>query len=97
MIATINAGTLIIALPELAEELRAPLFGLVSVILGYMLAQTALVLMDGRFADMVGHRKLYVVGFALFTAVSVIAGFSTGVGELIVARTHIHGGLQADS
>ena len=86
LIATINGGTLIIALPELAKELRAPLFGLVWVILGYMLAQTALVLMVGRFADMIGRKKLYVGGFALFTAVSLFAGFSTGVGQLIVAR-----------
>ena len=86
LIATINGGTLIIALPELAKELRAPLFGLVWVILGYMLAQSALVLMVGRFADMIGRKKLYVGGFALFTAVSLIAGFSTSVGQLIVAR-----------
>jgi EmrB/QacA subfamily drug resistance transporter len=86
LIATINGGTLIIALPELARELHAPLFSLVWVILGYMLAQTALVLMVGRFADMIGRKKLYVGGFALFTAVSLIAGFSTSVGQLIVAR-----------
>jgi EmrB/QacA subfamily drug resistance transporter len=77
---------LIIALPELAKELHAPLFGLVWVILGYMLAQTALVLVVGRFADMVGRKKLYVGGFALFTLVSLLAGFATGVGQLIVAR-----------
>jgi EmrB/QacA subfamily drug resistance transporter len=86
LIATINGGTLIIALPELAKELNAPLFGLVWVILGYMLAQTALVLPVGRFADMVGRKKLYVGGFALFTLVSLLAGFTTGVGQLIVAR-----------
>jgi EmrB/QacA subfamily drug resistance transporter len=86
LIATINGGTLIIALPELARELDAPLFSLVWVILGYMLAQTALVLLVGRFADMVGRKNLYVGGFALFTLVSLLAGFSTGVGQLIVAR-----------
>jgi EmrB/QacA subfamily drug resistance transporter len=86
LIATINGGTLIIALPELARELDAPLFSLVWVILGYMLAQTALVLLVGRFADMIGRKKLYVGGFALFTLVSLFAGFSTGVGQLIVAR-----------
>ena len=66
LIATINGGTLIIALPELARELHAELFSLVWVILGYMLAQTALVLMVGRFADMIGRKKLYVAGFAVF-------------------------------
>jgi hypothetical protein len=45
LIATINGGTLIIALSELAKELHAPLFSLVWVILGYMLAQTALFFM----------------------------------------------------
>ena len=86
LIATINGGALIIALPELARELHAELFSLVWVILGYMLAQTALVLMVGRFADMVGRKKLYVAGFAIFTLVSLIAGFSTAVGQLIAAR-----------
>jgi EmrB/QacA subfamily drug resistance transporter len=86
LVATINGGTLIIALPELAKELDAPLFSLVWVILGYMLTQTALVLLVGRTADMVGRKKLYVGGFALFTVVSLLAGFSTGVGQLIVAR-----------
>lgn len=86
LIATINGGTLIIALPELARELHAELFSLVWVILGYMLAQTALVLTVGRFADMIGRKKLYVAGFGVFTVVSLIAGFSTSVGQLIVAR-----------
>ncbi len=86
LIATINGGTLIIALPELARELNAELFSLVWVILGYMLTQTALVLTVGRFADMIGRTKLYVGGFALFTLVSLTAGFSTTVGQLIVVR-----------
>jgi MFS family permease len=61
------------------------------VVLGYMLAQTALVLLVGRFADMIGRKKLYVGGFALFTFVSLLAGFSTGIGQLIVARIFMGG------
>jgi hypothetical protein len=30
---------------------------------------------------MIGRKKLYVGGFALFTLVSLFAGFSTGVGH----------------
>ena len=62
LLATINNGTLIIALPELARSLNTDVFSLVWVLLSYMLAQTALVLMVGRFADMVGRKKLYVGG-----------------------------------
>jgi EmrB/QacA subfamily drug resistance transporter len=78
---------LIIALPELARSLNAEIFSLVWVLLSYMLAQTALVLMVGRFADMVGRKKLYVGGFALFTLVSLFAGFASSTWELIIART----------
>src|ERR687885_2193997 len=87
LIATINGGTLIIALPELARELGAPLLSLVWVLLSYMLAQTALVLMVGRFADMIGRKKLYVGGFALFTLMSLAGGFATNAWELIAVRT----------
>ena len=87
LLATVNTGTLIIALPELARSLNTDIFSLVWVLLSYMLAQTALVLMVGRFADMVGRKKLYVGGFALFTLVSLLAGFATNAWELIVART----------
>lgn len=87
LLATVNTGTLIIALPDLARALDTDIFSLVWVLLSYMLAQTALVLMVGRFADMVGRKKLYVGGFALFTLVSLLAGFATNAWELIAART----------
>jgi EmrB/QacA subfamily drug resistance transporter len=87
LLATVNTGTLIIALPELARSLNTDIFSLVWVLLSYMLAQTALVLMVGRFADMLGRKKLYVGGFALFTLVSLLAGFATNAWELIGART----------
>jgi MFS family permease len=85
--ASVNTGTLIIALPDLARSLNIGIFSLVWVLLSYMLAQTALVLMAGHFADMVGRKKLYVGGFALFTLVSFLAGFAGNAWELIVART----------
>jgi EmrB/QacA subfamily drug resistance transporter len=87
LLATINNGTLIIALPELARSLNTDVFSLVWVLLSYMLAQTALVLMVGRFADMVGRKQLYVGGFALFTVMSFLGGFATNAWELILVRT----------
>jgi EmrB/QacA subfamily drug resistance transporter len=85
--ASVNTGTLIIALPDLARSLNIGIFSLVWVLLSYMLAQTALVLIAGHFADMVGRKKLYVGGFALFTLVSFMAGFAENAWELIAART----------
>lgn len=87
LLATINGASLIVALPTLLQELHTGLLALVWVLLSYLLAQTILTIVAGRIADMVGRKKLYVGGFALFTVVSLLAGFAANAGELIVART----------
>src|ERR671939_168651 len=87
LLAAINGGSLIVALPTLLLELHTGLSALVWVLLSYLLAQTVLTLAAGRIADMVGRKKFYVGGFALFTIVSLLAGFATSTGELIAART----------
>jgi EmrB/QacA subfamily drug resistance transporter len=86
LLAAINGSSLIVALPTLLRELHTGLFALVWVLLSYLLTQTILTIVAGRIADMVGRKKLYVGGFALFTVVSLLAGFSTNAGELIAAR-----------
>nr|MBA3826105.1 MFS transporter [Ktedonobacterales bacterium] len=94
LMATLNSGTLIIALPVLLRVFHAPLLSIVWVLLAYMLAQTVLVLTAGRLADMFGRKTLYVVGFALFGVTGLAAGFCTNVTQLIVVRA-IQGGAGA--
>ena len=60
LLATLNAGTLIIALPVLLRSLHTDIITLVWVLLAYMLAQTVLVLTAGRMADMFGRKNLFV-------------------------------------
>ncbi|HLZ23495.1 MAG TPA: MFS transporter [Ktedonobacterales bacterium] len=86
LLATLNAGTLIIALPVLLRELHTDLITLVWVLLSYMLAQTVLVLTAGRLADMLGRKNLYVLGSAVFGITSLAAGFATTGGQLVVIR-----------
>lgn len=86
LLATLNSGTLIIALPVLLRELHTNLITLVWVLLAYMLAQTVLVLTAGRLADMVGRKQLYVLGSALFGLTALAAGFVATGGELVVVR-----------
>src|SRR4051794_24035261 len=86
LLATLNSGTLIIALPVLLRELHTDLITLVWVLLGYMLAQTVLVLTAGRLADKFGRKHLYVFGFALFGLSALVAGFATTGGELVAVR-----------
>jgi EmrB/QacA subfamily drug resistance transporter len=86
LLATINSGTLIIALPDLERELHTSILALVWVILAYMIASTVLVLTAGRLSDLFGRKKAYVGGFVLFAAASLGAGFSADGTELILWR-----------
>jgi EmrB/QacA subfamily drug resistance transporter len=86
LVATINSGTLIIALPDLERALGTSLLQLVWVILVYMIASTVLVLTAGRLSDMFGRKRAYVLGFALFAAASLGAGFSADGTQLILWR-----------
>ncbi|MEA2347283.1 MAG: hypothetical protein QOG62_1070 [Thermoleophilaceae bacterium] len=84
--ATVNSGTLIIALPDLERALGTSLLELVWVILAYMIAATVLVLTAGRFSDISGRKKAYVAGFIVFSVASLGAGFSADGTQLILWR-----------
>src|SRR3954471_14842102 len=86
LLATINSGTLIIALPDLERALHTTLLGLVWVILAYMIASTVLVLTAGRLSDLFGRKQAYVGGFVAFALTSLGAGFAENGTELILWR-----------
>jgi len=86
LLATINSGTLIIALPNLERSLHTSLLELVWVILVYMIASTVLVLSAGRLSDQFGRKQAYIGGFVLFALASLGAGFAANGTELILWR-----------
>jgi MFS family permease len=86
LLATINSGTLIIALPDLERSLGTSLLQLVWVILAYMIASTVLVLTAGRLSDLFGRKRAYVGGFLVFAAASLGAGFAADATQLILWR-----------
>jgi hypothetical protein len=79
LLASVNTGTLIIALPDLARSYIG-VFSLVWVLLSYMLAQTALVLMVGRFADPASTMA------SMFSGVS--GGLSEGAAVSFISGLH---------
>jgi EmrB/QacA subfamily drug resistance transporter len=83
LLATINSGTLIIALPDLERSLHTTLLQLVWVILVYMIVSTVLVLTAGRLSDLFGRKYAYVLGFVVFSAASLGAGFAADGTQLI--------------
>jgi EmrB/QacA subfamily drug resistance transporter len=86
LLATINSGTLIIALPDLERALGTTLLQLVWVILAYMIASTVLVLTAGRLSDLFGRKRAYVAGFVVFALASLGAGFAADGTQLILWR-----------
>ncbi|MBV9837293.1 MAG: MFS transporter [Solirubrobacterales bacterium] len=86
LLATVNSGTLIIALPDLERSLHTSLLELVWVILVYMIASTVLVLSAGRLSDQFGRKRAYIGGFLLFALASLGAGFAGNGTQLILFR-----------
>jgi EmrB/QacA subfamily drug resistance transporter len=86
LLATVNSGTLIIALPDLERALHTSILSLVWVILAYMIASTVLVLTAGRLSDVFGRKRAYVGGFVLFGLASLGAGFAPNGTVLILWR-----------
>src|SRR6478672_10601692 len=86
LLATINSGTLIIALPDLERSLHTTLLQLVWVILVYMIVSTVLVLTAGRLSDLFGRKNAYVGGFIAFALASLGAGFAADGTQLILWR-----------
>src|SRR4029079_2805167 len=86
LLAAMNSGTLIIALPDLERSLHTSLLSLVWVILAYMIASTVLVVTAVRLSDLFGRKRAYVLGFLVFTVASLGAGFAADGTQLILWR-----------
>src|ERR1700716_2372357 len=76
LLAAVQGSSLIIALPDVLTGLDSTFLTIMWVLLGYLLITTALVPVVGRLADMVGRKRLYVAGFAVFTIGSALAGIA---------------------
>ncbi|WP_035283991.1 MFS transporter [Actinokineospora spheciospongiae] len=75
-----------VALPDMAADLHASFSSLQWVLDVYALALAALLLGAGSLGDIVGRRRAYVVGLALFALGSLACGLAPTVGVLITAR-----------
>ena len=65
-----------VALPAIQTDLGFTADGLQWVVNAYTLAFGGLLLLGGRASDLLGRRRLFVVGLALFAAASLAGGFA---------------------
>lgn len=80
------SSTLNVALPEVVRHFDAGPAASSWILLAHLLVSTATLVFFGRVADLVGRREVYLLGFALFTGASLLAGIAPDVGVLIVLR-----------
>lgn len=86
LFSVLSGSTLLIALPSIMKDLHTSMSIVTWTIMGYMLVMTILVPSIGRMADMVGRKKLYVSGFAVFTLTSILCSISQTGLQLLVFR-----------
>jgi EmrB/QacA subfamily drug resistance transporter len=75
-----------VALPDIQSSLGASLSSLQWVVDAYSLTLAAFLLTAGSFADRIGRRRVFTVGFAIFTIASFLCGISPNATVLNLAR-----------
>jgi len=82
----LDASIVTVALPRMGRDLHVSLGAVEWVALAYLLVLVATVATLGRIADAVGRKLLYVYGFGVFTAGSVLCGLAPALTILLAAR-----------
>jgi EmrB/QacA subfamily drug resistance transporter len=84
--AALNSASLIIILPTLQSDLNTDLINILWVLLAYTLASAVLLLSVGRLADLIGNKRIYVLGYLVFGLGSTLCALANNVWILIAAR-----------
>src|SRR6187549_3665408 len=72
-----------VALPSIGEALDFSRENLQWVISAYAITFGGFLLLGGRAADLLGRRRVFLAGVALFTVASLVCGLATSSGMLI--------------
>ncbi|MEU1438421.1 DHA2 family efflux MFS transporter permease subunit [Streptomyces sp. NPDC005786] len=87
LLMTVLDGSIVtVALPTIQNDLGFTPAGLSWVVNAYLIAFGGLLLLCGRLGDLLGRRRMFLAGTAVFTAASVLAGTAGSPALLITAR-----------
>ena len=75
-----------VALPSIGNDLHYSATGLQWVVNAYVLTFAGFLLLGGRLADLVGQRRVFLGGLALFSLASLLGGLAQTSGQLTAAR-----------
>jgi EmrB/QacA subfamily drug resistance transporter len=75
-----------VALPSIESDLGFSQSSLAWVVNSYLITFGGLLLLAGRLGDMIGRKRIFMVGLTVFTAASLLCGLAQSQGLLIGAR-----------
>ncbi|MEO9239842.1 MAG: MFS transporter, partial [Jatrophihabitantaceae bacterium] len=75
-----------VALPYIQTDLKFSAADLAWVVNAYLIAFGGLLLLAGRLGDLIGRRRLFLIGLAVFIIASVLCGIATSELALVAAR-----------
>jgi EmrB/QacA subfamily drug resistance transporter len=82
----LDAAVVIVALPSIGADLGFSDQGLQWVLSAYTLTFAGLLLLGGRAADLLGGRRVFMVGVLFFTLASLLCGLAWSPATLVAAR-----------
>jgi EmrB/QacA subfamily drug resistance transporter len=75
-----------VALPSIQDDLGFSQSGLAWVVNAYLIAFGGLLLLAGRFGDILGRKNVFLAGLGVFTAASLLCGLAQSQEVLVAAR-----------
>ncbi|MGP3637028.1 MFS transporter [Streptomyces sp. 24-1644] len=82
----LDGSIVTVAMPAIQSDLGFTPAGLSWVVNAYLIAFGSLLLLAGRLGDLIGRKRMFVAGTAVFTAASLLAGAAASPAGLIAAR-----------
>jgi EmrB/QacA subfamily drug resistance transporter len=82
----LDATIVNVALPSIQDDLGFTASGLAWVVNAYLIAFGGLLLLAGRIGDLIGQRRVFLVGLTIFTAASLLCALAQNQEMLIAAR-----------
>jgi drug resistance transporter, EmrB/QacA subfamily len=84
--ATLDSSIVNVALPTISHQLHSDLSTLEWVVTAYLLTISSLLPVFGRLADLLGRKKVYSLGFLIFTLGSALCGLAQNIWFLVATR-----------
>src|SRR5262245_55000612 len=85
-VVVLDASIVNVALPSIGKDLEFSQANLAWVVNAYTLTFGGFLLLGGRAADLLGRRRMFMIGLVVFALASLAGGFAQSEGWLIAAR-----------